>query len=241
MLLNILTIWYILSVGIICYQESKVGWPCTPYKKLLPFTIYHMALATCQLVYILPMWYMITAENRHRFVWDQIAWNFRLLFTIWWGRIKWKGLENVPDTQAIWVGNHQSTMDMAIMTMLPCRTPMVGTSKDSIKYIPGSGLLVMLCGTILIKKGNENCRQKFHDDCVDALRKGNSVNIFPQGTRRYKNSLSLKRGAFDLAVKEGMSIIPYKIDYTKGVSVTIYPSVKIGEDNVMEKVQKILL
>jgi 1-acyl-sn-glycerol-3-phosphate acyltransferase len=232
MLLYLISCWYLLSVGIICYQESKVGWPITPYRKLIPFTMYHLLLATLQLLYILPTWCIIAKEYRASFVWDQISLNFRLLFPIWWGKIKWKNVENIPDQPCIWIGNHQSVLDMAIMSMLPCNTSMVGTSKDSIKYIFGSGILALMCETILVKRGHPSSREDFYNNCKKVLDNGKSINIFPQGTRQHENKgkKPLKKGAFVLACNTGIPILPYSINYKPmGITVTFHKTMIVTD------------
>ena len=224
--------WYTLSVGIICYQESKVGWPQVPYRKLIPFLLYHMVISTIQLLYVIPLWFIMSRVTHRRFVWNQVAWNFGILLPIWWGPIKWKGLKYVvPSRQAIWLGNHQSVLDTAIMTLLPCQTDMVGTSKDSIKYIPGGGLMALMCGTIFVEKGSPTIRCDFRRECMEALSNGLSLNIFPQGTRRHISAgvLPLKRGAFEIAHEMNVHLQPYTIVYNigKDIVVTIHPPVEV--------------
>jgi len=185
--------------------------------------------------------------THRRFVWNQVAWNFGTLLPIWWGPIKWKGLEYVEaPRQAIWVGNHQSVLDTAIMTLLPCQTDMVGTSKDSIKYLPGGGLMALLCGTILVKRDSPTIIHDFHRECMESLSEGVSLNIFPQGTRRHISSgvLPLKRGAFHIAHEMNVPLQPYTIVYNIGrdIVVTIHPPVEVvgrGIDDTLDDVGRI--
>jgi len=242
LILYVLSSWYLLSVGIICYQESKVGWPVTPYRKLVPFLIYHLLVATLQLLYVLPLLCVMSRDYRDIFVWNQVSLNFRLLFPIWWGKIKWKGVNNIPNHQCIWIGNHQSVLDMAIMSMLPCKTPIVGTCKDSIRYIPGGGIMAMLCGTIMVKRGSPISRDDFYKKCLKTLRGGISLNIFPQGKRQHENvgKLPMKHGAFSLAYETGIPLMPYSIDYKPmGITVTFHEQIMVTD--VKESMKSLIL
>lgn len=221
----LLYFWTILSTIRVCYKESKVGWPVTPYKKLIPFTIYNTAVSIIQLIHILPMSYFMTKYNRHIFIWNQIAWNFKILFPTWWGNIKWRGLQNIPTYNCIWVGNHQSTLDTAIMMMLPCKTPMIDTS--------GNGILSLFG----ISPGIN-----FQKKCKEALNNGMSINIFPQGTCQHINKgiLPLKREAFDLAHSTNVQILPYSISY-KPMNITVRIHKPIYVNNVTDSMNSLKL
>jgi 1-acyl-sn-glycerol-3-phosphate acyltransferase len=246
MFIEFLICWYSLSVGFICYQESKVGWPIVPYKKIIPFLWYHMVLATIQLLYILPLWCFMTKRSHQRFTWNQISLNFRTLLPIWWGPIKWKGLHNVSNRQSIWVGNHQSIIDTAIMTLLPCHTDIVGTSNESIKYLACGGLMSFMCGTILVKRGSPNVREDFYNNCIDVLSDGLSINIFPQGISKhiYTGVLPVKNTTFYIAHELSVPLQPYTIVYKlgRGIVVTIHPIVEVvgrSIENTMGEVDMI--
>jgi len=226
-ILYLLYFWTILSTIRVCYKESKVGWPVTPYKKLIPFTIYNTTVSIIQLIHILPMSYFMTKYNRHIFIWNQLSWNFKILFPTWWGKIKWRGLENIPTYKCIWIGNHQSTLDKAIMMMLPCKTPMIDTS--------GNGIL-SLFGI------SPNNGINFQKKCKEALNNGMSINIFPQGTCQHINKgiLPLKREAFDIAYDTNVPILPYSISY-KPMNITVRIRKPIYVNNVTDTMNSLKL
>ena len=56
------------------------------------------------------------------------------------------------------------------------------------------------------------------EDAVDKIKSGTSVVIFPEGTRSESNELlPFKRGAFMLAAKSGVPVVPVAITGTKGI------------------------
>ena len=223
LILILILIWYIASTIAIVYQESRVGWFNFNYFRYTSFVLVHMILATLQLSYILPMRLYLEGHIYRQFVWEQTRLNFILVLYLFYRiyDIKFIGIENIPRFPCIFVANHQSNLDMAIMTIIPNITHLVGTAKDSIKYIPASGLLSILCGTVFIKRGNSESKIKFYQKITTFLKEDISINIFPQGTRRYtsiydveKNMIpEFKYGAFTLAKKTSTPILPYSIIY----------------------------
>ena len=217
MILNILLLWYFIIVCRICWEESKVGWPTMIYHRLIPYVITHLILSTIQLFYLIPL-YIIGNSS----IMKHMGYNFSLCLWLFWGEIEWDGLENIPTKPCIWVANHQSILDMAIMTLLPCKTPLVGTSKSSIKYVPAAGILALMCNTILITRKSQSSTTDFFTKGINTLKNGNSINIFPQGTRKYGYPPKpFKYGAFNLSTVTNTPILPYKITYETENGITI--------------------
>jgi 1-acyl-sn-glycerol-3-phosphate acyltransferase len=254
MIICLILFWYLISTITIVYQESNVGWPKFNYFRYTLFTFFHLILATIQLIYIIPMRLCFDKKKYQQFVWEQIRLNFALTLCSFYDNysINFIGTENIPRIPCIFVSNHQSTLDMAFMTMIPNKTPLIGTAKDSIKFIPAAGLLSALCGTIFIKRGNLDSRMQFYQKATDVLQENISINIFPQGTRRYtsihdleKNLISeFKYGAFTLAKRTSTPILPYSIIYLDTkikivFSKPIYPN-ELDIETIKEKAKKII-
>ena len=225
MILNILGLWYFIIVCRICWEESKVGWPIMIYHRLIPYVVTHLILSTIQLVYLIPL-YIIG----NSYIMKHVGYNFSLCIWLFWGKIEWDGLEHISDKPCIWIGNHQSIIDMGIVTLLPCRTPLIGTSKSSIKYVPAAGIIALMCNTILIDRKSRRCADDFLLDSIRFLKNGHSINIFPQGTRKYGYPPKpFKYGAFNLSSITKTPILPYKITYNigKGIRVQIYKLIEV--------------
>lgn len=69
-----------------------------------------------------------------------------------------------------------------------------------------------LSGTVFIDRGNRKDALKAFDGAAEEIRReGQNVFIFPEGTRSYAKEPSLgafKKGAFHLAVKAQVDIVP---------------------------------
>lgn len=111
--------------------------------------------------------------------------------------------------QAIYVTNHQSTLDMFLYgESLPDDMAILG--KHSLMYIPLFGLIFWLAGNIFINRGDKSKAQGAMQVAADIVKdKGCSVYIFPEGTRSNgRGLLPFKAGAFILAIEAGLPIVP---------------------------------
>ncbi|NXW58360.1 PLCA acyltransferase, partial [Eurystomus gularis] len=108
--------------------------------------------------------------------------------------------------------NHQTSLDvMEIMEILPNRC--VAVAKKEILYMGTFGLACWLSGVIFIDRKNRKESITTLTEVADSLHKENfSVLVFPEGTRNHDGSmLPFKRGAFHLAVRAQVPIIPVVI------------------------------
>ncbi|KAK4812376.1 hypothetical protein QYF61_018826 [Mycteria americana] len=161
-----------------------------------------------------------------------------------------KGKENLRTKKPfVLVLNHQTSLDFMVMTeILPSRC--VPIAKKEILYTGTFGLACWLSGLIFIdrKKSEESIATL--TEVAHSLHKENfCVLIFPEGTRNHGGSmLPFKHGAFQLAVKAQVPIIPVVISsyrdfyspkekrFTPGKSIIqILPEVEtlgLGPDDV---------
>ncbi|NWS78775.1 PLCA acyltransferase, partial [Crotophaga sulcirostris] len=124
-----------------------------------------------------------------------------------------KGKENLRTKKPfILVSNHQTSFDFIILAeIIPSRC--VPIAKKEILYMGTFGLACWLSGVVFIdrKKSQESITTLA--EVADSLQKENfSILIFPEGTRNHGGPiLPFKRGAFQLAVKAQVPIIPVVI------------------------------
>lgn len=119
-----------------------------------------------------------------------------------------RGAETLPE-KCIYAVNHQSNIDIfSVCNALPKRTVTLG--KNTILYFPIFGLLYWLSGNLFINRGNARKSAKGLADVERKIHeKQISIWIFPEGTRNLgKGLLPYKTGAFRLAAKAGIPIVP---------------------------------
>ncbi|KAL8740247.1 MAG: hypothetical protein Q9190_007026 [Brigantiaea leucoxantha] len=109
------------------------------------------------------------------------------------------------------IGNHQSELDVLLLARIFPPWCSV-TAKSSLKRTPFLGWFMALSGTIFIDRSNSVSALKAFEGAAREMNKQRqSVFIFPEGTRSYAKGPELapfKKGAFHLAVKAGVDVMP---------------------------------
>lgn len=122
-----------------------------------------------------------------------------------------QGAEHLSTRPAVFIGNHQSELDVLMLGHIFPPYCSV-TAKKSLKHIPFLGWFMALSRTVFIDRANRETAMKAFDGAAEEMRKyRQSVFIFPEGTRSYSEKpelLPFKKGAFHLAVKAGVPIVP---------------------------------
>lgn len=122
-----------------------------------------------------------------------------------------EGAEHLSTRPAVFIGNHQSELDVLMLgTIFPPYCSV--TAKKSLARIPVLGWFMSLSRTVFIDRANRETAFKAFDGAAEEMRSHRqSVFIFAEGTRSYSDKpelLPFKKGAFHLAVKAGVPIVP---------------------------------
>ncbi|MCF8026542.1 MAG: 1-acyl-sn-glycerol-3-phosphate acyltransferase [Desulfobacteraceae bacterium] len=145
-------------------------------------------------------------------------------FTCFWGALytriipAWKisiqGRENIkPDKAYVVVSNHQSLLDILVLFNLFFHFRFV--SKSEIFKVPLIGWNMRLNRYIELRRGNRRSISRMMADCKKALDHGNSVLIFPEGTRSPDGRIRrFKTGAFILAIEHQTPVLPIVLSGT---------------------------
>jgi len=132
----------------------------------------------------------------------------------WSVRVEGRSTIRMRDRYVI-VSNHQSQLD--ILMAFNLFFPFKWVSKAEVFKIPFIGWNMYLNRYIKLKRGDKRGIAKMFVDCEKALTDGNSLFVFPEGTRSETGSLKpFKSGAFILAQKMKIPILPVVISGTKG-------------------------
>lgn len=120
-----------------------------------------------------------------------------------------------PGQSRIFIGNHQSFLDMPLLAALPWRMKWV--SKDGLFKVPILGQIMAMSGHLSVKRGTTqalNSMKKLHP-YLDA---GIPVMMFPEGTRsRSGELLKFKGGAFMLSHDTKVPVQPILIQGTRNI------------------------
>jgi len=150
-------------------------------------------------------------------------------------KVDWKG-------PVVVVANHQSWFDVfALVAFLPGRGTFVG--KEELGRIPIFGSSWKACGHISLNRSDRKKAIESLDRAGERIRRENrAVILFPEGTRSPDGRLQeFKKGAFILALKTGVPIVPIGISGSRHVmkkgSFFVRPGeirVRVGEPIPME-------
>jgi 1-acyl-sn-glycerol-3-phosphate acyltransferase len=122
------------------------------------------------------------------------------------------GLENFErDHPYVFVSNHQSHFDiLTIFRSTPTNLRFI--AKKSLYYIPFFGWYLALAGYIPLDRSNRDRAIRSHDKAAEKIRKGVPIVSFPGGTRSTDGKVQpFKKGAFMLALKAGVPLVPISI------------------------------
>ena len=128
-------------------------------------------------------------------------------------KVEVTGLENVPQDEAVlFVANHQSYFDIpAIMYSIP--KPMGFVAKDDLGKIPFFKQWIISSGSVLIARGETRKALEAIINAAKILKSGQSLTIFPEGTRTTDGKLlEFKPGSLKAAQKGKVAIVPVVID-----------------------------
>lgn len=113
----------------------------------------------------------------------------------------------------VMVANHQSLLDILVLFRLFKHFKWV--SKIENFRVPAVGWNMSLNGYIKLRRGDKESIEQMMAACETALAEGNSIMMFPEGTRSTDGRLkSFKHGAFTLAKRAQVSILPIVIEGT---------------------------
>jgi putative phosphoserine phosphatase / 1-acylglycerol-3-phosphate O-acyltransferase len=112
---------------------------------------------------------------------------------------------------AVFIGNHQSSLDVLIIGSL-VRRNLTGVAKKEAKYDPRMVIGGQLMDLAFIDRSNPESAKRDVNALVERIRSGTSVGIMPEGTRTSTPTIQrFKKGAFHLAMQAGVPIVPIVI------------------------------
>ena len=143
------------------------------------------------------------------------AWS-RLILATSGVRVQVTGLERLdPGRSYVFAANHQSIFDIPIVfSALPYQLRIV--AKDSLGRIPFMGWHLHRAGHLLVDRRNPG--PDIVRKMARLVREGNSLIVFPEGTRSVDGSLGrFKKGSFLVALGAKLPVVPVTIEGSRQV------------------------
>ena len=146
-----------------------------------------------------------------------IHWAFSVILWICGVRIEADGQENIPDGSVLFVGNHQSYLDI-LTTYVSIKGGTGYVSKIEMDKVPVFNLWMRGINCLFLDRDNIREGIKTIKKGTEELKKGYSMFIFPEGTRNQaEEMLEFKAGSTKMAEKAGVPILPVAISGTADV------------------------
>ena len=142
------------------------------------------------------------------------------------------GQENLTkDEGVLYVGNHCSYFDI-VLSYCTFKTCTGYIAKRDLGQIPLLNVWMVLVGCFFLKRDNPRDGMRMIKKAAENIQKGNSMVIFPEGTRNKNEDEQLVQefhaGSFHIAQKSGCKIVPMAITGTADVFEKHLPKVKPG-------------
>lgn len=128
-------------------------------------------------------------------------------------RRRWSGVEHLPRTGGcLVVANHTTLLDPLVVALFLVRNgcPPRFLAKVSLFRLPVAGALLRACGQIPVHRNTAQAGDAYRD-AVAAVRAGECVTIYPEGTLTHDPGLwpmRGKTGAARIALETGCPVVP---------------------------------
>jgi len=136
------------------------------------------------------------------------------LTPLWKFAVEGEGPSDIDARPYVVISNHESTADPFLLSYLPW--DMRWVAKEEIFRMPVIGTLMRFGGDISLRRGKGESVRAMLQECLDTLRAGQSIMLFPEGTRSPDGKLlPFKDGAFQLAIEAQVPILPVAVRGTR--------------------------
>lgn len=157
-----------------------------------------------------------------------VDWGFRCVIFIAGTKVIVRGKDNIPtDTAVLYVGNHRSYFDIVLTSnCFPGTTGYV--AKVEMRRYPLLNIWMKNMHCLFLNRDNIKEGMKTILEGIEDVKKGNSLVIFPEGTRNKTPDtfLPFHEGSFKIAEKGGVPVVPMTIVNSACVFEDHLPKVK---------------
>ncbi|MDC0336337.1 1-acyl-sn-glycerol-3-phosphate acyltransferase [Pseudodesulfovibrio sp.] len=121
-----------------------------------------------------------------------------------------------PKGHYVFIGNHQSNLDIPVLFTLLRGNRIRFVAKKSLFEIPIYGKALAYAGHISMDRDNRRAAMQSLNEAVEQAKEGYSPLIFPEGTRNTEldDLMEFKIGGMILALKSGLPVVPFVMTNT---------------------------
>ena len=172
-----------------------------------------LVFVLCAIFALLVTLLVPTAALRHRLC----ALASRAIFILGGVPATIKGMENLPEGNAVVVANHASFVDgMLLKGYLPYQYSFV--IKGEMRNIPVAHFLLRRAGSKFVERHEQSGSSRDARKIVKAALEGEALAFFPEGTFRREPGVGrFRAGAFLAAIRGNMPIVPVAIRGTRDI------------------------
>uniref|UniRef100_A0A7S3Y5W9 1-acyl-sn-glycerol-3-phosphate acyltransferase n=1 Tax=Heterosigma akashiwo TaxID=2829 RepID=A0A7S3Y5W9_HETAK len=211
-------------------EQSVEGQQLVPYgihmklgkkKRILNITGFFFlfnTMLTCALLFpftvLSYLWAMAFDRRRRRAVDNCVHWWAKLsMLSVFYRPKEIVGAEHLPDDAegVLYLANHTSFLDILTLSgFLPRNFKYV--SKVEILKIPLIGWAMQMAAHIAVRRMDRRSQIETVKSTIQSLKDGNSVTMFPEGTRTKTGRMGdFKKGPFTIAKKAGARVVPISL------------------------------
>ena len=200
--------------------------------RLIVALVFVIAFLIVSLI-LIPIAYLIglfSCSARDAYSQAVVAWAFRVVGFIAGARVTEKGRDRLPKGEtALYVANHRSIFDVVLLDgRMPVPTAII--AKKEMKAVPILNWWMMLKHCKFLDRSDIKQNLKIVLECIEEAKNGQTILIFPEGTRSKGDSeldmLEFKEGSMKIALKSGVKIVPVAIHGTRDIMEKHFPIIK---------------
>ena len=167
-------------------------------------------------------------ELKERIVYPFVRFGFRMVRLAAGIRVEVTGRELIPaDRPCLFIGNHRSFFDIVLGYIeLPGRVSPV--SKQSVAKVPFLHFWMIQIHSLFLNRDSLEKGLEMVMSACELIKKGNSILIFPEGTRNREEGtmLPFHGGSFKIATRTSAPIVPITFVHTGDILEDHFPWIK---------------
>lgn len=159
-----------------------------------------------------------------------VNWAFRVVLFLTGVSKTVIGEENVPkDEPVLYIANHRSYFDI-LLTYVRVPRPTGYVAKKEMKNIPLLSIWMRFLHCQFLDRHDLKAGMKTILTCIEKIKSGISICIFPEGTRNKADSelsmMEFHEGSFKIAQKSGCAIVPIAITNSAEIFENHLPKIR---------------